>query len=106
VTKGWQRLKRNLPLYAAPQQVYEHTQEVAVQLLQRINANEGSLVLFASNKQMQLVLSIGELGTLKRNLTIITWVRLSPFKSTPSAKLSKPKITLTRCITQTHSSLW
>ncbi|CAB5500403.1 ATP-dependent helicase DinG/Rad3 [Bathymodiolus thermophilus thioautotrophic gill symbiont] len=45
---------------AAPQQVYEHTQEVARQLLQRINANEGSLVLFASNKQMQLVADLVE----------------------------------------------
>jgi Rad3-related DNA helicase len=45
---------------AAPQQVYEHTQEVATQLLQRINADEGSLVLFASNKQMQLVADLVE----------------------------------------------
>ncbi len=38
-----------------PTQVYEHTQEVAAQLLRRINPNESSLVLFASNKQMQMV---------------------------------------------------
>lgn len=40
---------------ANPTQVYEHTQEVASQLLKRIDANEGTLVLFASNKQMQMV---------------------------------------------------
>ncbi|MDC9715023.1 MAG: ATP-dependent DNA helicase DinG, partial [Gammaproteobacteria bacterium] len=45
---------------ASPQQAYEHTQEVAAQLLQRINVNEGSLVLFASNKQMQMVADLIE----------------------------------------------
>jgi ATP-dependent DNA helicase DinG len=45
---------------AAPQQVYEHTQEVATQLLQRIEANQGTLVLFASNKQMQMVADLVE----------------------------------------------
>ncbi len=43
-----------------PTQVYEHTQEVASQLLERINTNEGSLVLFASNKQMQMVADLVE----------------------------------------------
>lgn len=38
-----------------PTQVYEHTQEVAAQLLKRLNPDESSLVLFASNKQMQSV---------------------------------------------------
>jgi ATP-dependent DNA helicase DinG len=38
-----------------PTQIYEHTQEVADQLLKRLDTNQGSLVLFASNKQMQLV---------------------------------------------------
>lgn len=40
---------------ANPTQIYEHTKEVAAQLLKRIDTNEGSLVLFASNKQMQIV---------------------------------------------------
>ena len=44
----------------SPTQVYEHTQEVATQLLQRINCDEGSLVLFASNKQMQMVADLVE----------------------------------------------
>lgn len=43
-----------------PTQVYEHTQEVATQLLERIDSNEGSLVLFASNKQMQIVADLVE----------------------------------------------
>jgi Rad3-related DNA helicases len=43
-----------------PTQVYEHTQEVASQLLKRINTDESSLVLFASNKQMQLVADLVE----------------------------------------------
>jgi len=43
-----------------PTQVYEHTQEVAAQLLERIDSNEGSLVLFASNKQMQMVADLVE----------------------------------------------
>jgi len=43
-----------------PTQVYEHTQEVATQLLERIDRNEGSLVLFASNKQMQMVADLVE----------------------------------------------
>ena len=43
-----------------PTQVYEHTQEVATQLLERIDSNEGSLVLFASNKQMQMVADLVE----------------------------------------------
>ncbi len=40
---------------ANPTQVFEHTKEVAGQLLKRIDTDEGSLVLFASNKQMQIV---------------------------------------------------
>ena len=43
-----------------PMQVFEHTQEVARQLLDRIDSNEGSLVLFASNKQMQTVADLIE----------------------------------------------
>jgi len=43
-----------------PTQVYEHTQEVATQLLKRIDSSEGSLVLFASNKQMQMVADLVE----------------------------------------------
>ena len=43
-----------------PTQVYEHTQEVAAQLLERIDPSEGSLVLFASNKQMQMVADLVE----------------------------------------------
>ncbi|WP_428088302.1 ATP-dependent DNA helicase DinG [Candidatus Thioglobus sp.] len=45
---------------ANPTQVYEHTQEVAVQLLKRIDTEQSSLVLFASNKQMQLVADLVE----------------------------------------------
>ncbi|WP_246260828.1 ATP-dependent DNA helicase DinG [Candidatus Ruthia endofausta] len=47
-------------LKASPAQVYEHTQEVASQLLKRLDSNEGSLVLFASNKQMQIVVDLVE----------------------------------------------
>ena len=43
-----------------PTQVFEHTKEVASQLLKRLNAQEGSLVLFASNKQMQMVADMVE----------------------------------------------
>ncbi len=42
-------------LKANPTQVYDHTQEVAEQLLKRIDSTQGTLVLFASNKQMQMV---------------------------------------------------
>ncbi|MBC8493691.1 MAG: ATP-dependent DNA helicase DinG, partial [bacterium] len=45
---------------ANPTQVYEHTQEVASQLLKRLSPKEGSLVLFASNKQMQMVADMVE----------------------------------------------
>ena len=45
---------------ASPTQVYDHTQEVASQLLKRLNTEEGSLVLFASNKQMQIVADMVE----------------------------------------------
>ena len=38
--------------------------------------------------------SIGDVGTLNLNLAIITWFKLSPLRSTPSAKLSRPKIIL------------
>ena len=38
-----------------PSQTHEHTQEVASELLKRININKSTLVLFASNKQMQIV---------------------------------------------------
>ncbi len=43
-----------------PTQVYEHTQELGAQLLERIDPNTGSLVLFASNKQMQMVADLVE----------------------------------------------
>ena len=47
-------------LQATPQQIYEHTQEVAEQLLQRIDPTQSTLVLFASNKQMQSVADLIE----------------------------------------------
>ncbi|MDB3870044.1 ATP-dependent DNA helicase DinG [Candidatus Thioglobus sp.] len=40
---------------ANPTQVFDHTKEAASQLLKRIDTQEGTLVLFASNKQMQMV---------------------------------------------------
>ena len=40
---------------ANPTQVFDHTKEVASQLLKRIDTQQGTLVLFASNKQMQMV---------------------------------------------------
>ncbi|MDB3972537.1 ATP-dependent DNA helicase DinG [Candidatus Thioglobus sp.] len=40
---------------ANPTQVFDHTKEVASQLLKRIDTQQGILVLFASNKQMQMV---------------------------------------------------
>ncbi len=45
---------------ANPTQVYDHTQEVGTQLLKRLDTKQGSLVLFASNKQMQLVADLVE----------------------------------------------
>jgi ATP-dependent DNA helicase DinG len=45
---------------ANPTQIYEHTQEVASQLLERIENDEGTLVLFASNKQMHIVADLIE----------------------------------------------
>ena len=54
---------------ANPTQIYEHTQEVASQLLTRIDDNEGTLVLFASNKQMQMVADLVE-NKLKPNLLV------------------------------------
>ncbi len=45
---------------ASPTQTHEHTQEVATQLLKRIDTTIGSLVLFASNKQMQMVADLVE----------------------------------------------
>ncbi|SMM99588.1 ATP-dependent helicase DinG/Rad3 [uncultured Candidatus Thioglobus sp.] len=54
---------------ANPTQVYEHTQEVAAQLLKRIDINEGTLVLFASNKQMQMVADLIQ-QKLKSNLMV------------------------------------
>lgn len=56
-------------LKAAPQQVYEHTQEVAEQLLKRIDPMQGTLVLFASNKQMQTVADLIE-NKLKPHLLV------------------------------------
>ena len=40
---------------ANPTQVFDHTKEVASQILKRIDTQQGTLVLFASNKQMQMV---------------------------------------------------
>lgn len=54
---------------ANPTQIYEHTQEVASQLLTRIDDNEGTLVLFASNKQMQMVADLLE-NKLKAHLLV------------------------------------
>ncbi|MBE8189744.1 MAG: ATP-dependent DNA helicase DinG [Candidatus Thioglobus sp.] len=45
---------------ANPTQISEHTNEVAAQLLKRIDPKTGSLVLFASNKQMQMVADLVE----------------------------------------------
>ena len=45
---------------ANPTQVFDHTKEVASQLLKRIDTQEGTLVLFASNKQMQMVADMVE----------------------------------------------
>ena len=39
----------------SPVQIHEHTKEVASELLKRIEKNDATLVLFASNNQMQLV---------------------------------------------------
>jgi len=54
---------------ANPTQIYEHTQEVALQLLNRIDNNKGTLVLFASNKQMQMVADLVE-NKLEPNLLV------------------------------------
>jgi ATP-dependent DNA helicase DinG len=47
-------------MQAEPTQTETHTQEVATQILQRIGKNEGILVLFASNYQMQEVADLVE----------------------------------------------
>lgn len=39
----------------SPTQTYNHTNEIASELIKRINPKEATLVLFASNKQMQNV---------------------------------------------------
>jgi len=45
-----------------PTQPFEHTQELAKELKKRINQNEATLVIFASNKQMQMVADLVELS--------------------------------------------
>lgn len=45
-------------LKASPIQVYEHAQETTLQLLKRLDNDEGSLVIFTSNKQMQTVANL------------------------------------------------
>lgn len=44
-----------------PTQIDGHTSEVASELIKRIDTNEGTLVLFASNRQMQLVADLVEM---------------------------------------------
>lgn len=43
-----------------PTQVFEHTQEIATEILKRVDPKAGSLVLFASNRQMQAVADLVE----------------------------------------------
>ena len=45
---------------ASPSEVFEHTQEIAIELKNRIDQNEATLVLFASNNQMQMVADLLE----------------------------------------------
>ncbi len=45
---------------ASPSEVFEHTQELARELKKRINKEAGTLVLFASNNQMQMVADLVE----------------------------------------------
>ena len=44
----------------SPKDIYEHTQELASELKKRINQESATLVLFASNNQMQMVADILE----------------------------------------------
>jgi len=45
---------------ASPSEVFEHTQELARELTKRINKKAATLVLFASNNQMQMVADLVE----------------------------------------------
>ena len=45
---------------ASPSDIYGHTQELAKELKKRINEKEATLVLFASNNQMQMVADLVE----------------------------------------------
>ncbi len=54
---------------SSPKEIYEHTQELANELTKRINQKEATLVLFASNNQMQTVADLVE-PTLKCNLLV------------------------------------
>ena len=45
---------------ASPSEVFEHTQELASELKKRINKEAATLVLFASNNQMQMVADLVE----------------------------------------------
>jgi len=45
---------------ASPSEVFEHTQELAMELKKRINKKAATLVLFASNSQMQMVADLVE----------------------------------------------
>ncbi len=45
---------------ASPTNVFEHTQEVALELIKRIDSSSATLVLFASNNQMQEVADLIE----------------------------------------------
>ncbi len=45
---------------ASPANVFEHTQEVALELIKRIDSSSATLVLFASNNQMQEVADLIE----------------------------------------------
>ena len=45
---------------ASPADPYEHTEEIALELIKRINPNSATLVLFASNNQMQTVADLIE----------------------------------------------
>ncbi len=44
----------------SPKDIYEHTQELASELIKRINQESATLVLFASNNQMQMVADLLE----------------------------------------------
>ena len=45
---------------ASPTDTFEHTQEIALELIKRVDSNSATLVLFASNHQMQAVADLIE----------------------------------------------